>query len=564
MKKANIDVYDAAGYVRLSKDDIDIDGDQKTESNSVSNQREIVREYIRSHPDLQLYDMYVDDGFSGKDFERPEFKRMMEDIKAGKVNAVICKDLSRFSRDTIEAGEYQKRVFPQEGVRFIAIGDHYDSLTATSVETNLVVPVKNMVNESYLSKTSDAIRQSQEVKMKAGAFIGSFVPYGYEKHQADKNLLVIDERTAPVVREIFEKKIDGMSMDGIAKLLNERGVLSPMAYKLDNGEKFQTGFKCSDTPLWSAKAIQRILSNEVYTGTLIQGKSSTVGYKTPKTKKNEDGSAFFIRVEGTHEAIICKNDFDCVQRLMKYEGRWKDGDQISIFNGVLFCADCNTPMIRRTYKNKSGDKHMYICKTKNLGKGCTRHAIEEEKLERIVLQALRVYVGGCLDYAKLIEKVRKYEISFDQISDYDQDLKRMREEYEVINADIAGFKSDFATGIITQKQFESYTNKYTKKSQEVLKRMEESEKLVKSIMTVGVASGTKLEDLRRTMKIEELDRRTLLSFVDSIWVYEEADVRIRIDFRFTDEIPKLEAMQKCCDDMEMQMKCENWEVITSA
>ncbi len=184
MKKANIDVYDAAGYIRLSKDDIDIDGDQKTESNSVSNQREIVREYIRSHPDLQLYDMYVDDGFSGKDFERPEFKRMMEDIKAGKVNAVICKDLSRFSRDTIEAGEYQKRVFPQEGVRFIAIGDHYDSLTATSVETNLVVPVKNMVNESYLSKTSDAIRQSQEVKMKAGAFIGSFVPYGYEKHQA--------------------------------------------------------------------------------------------------------------------------------------------------------------------------------------------------------------------------------------------------------------------------------------------------------------------------------------------------------------------------------------------
>ena len=148
-------IYDTAAYIRLSKDDLDIDGVLKSESNSVSNQREILRDYIRSQSDLELYDIYVDDGFSGKDFERPEFQRMMKDIEAGKVNCVICKDLSRFSRDSMDAGEYQKRIFPKMKVRFIAIGDHFDSLTATSVEKNLVLPVKNMVNEEYLTGTSE-------------------------------------------------------------------------------------------------------------------------------------------------------------------------------------------------------------------------------------------------------------------------------------------------------------------------------------------------------------------------------------------------------------------------
>jgi DNA invertase Pin-like site-specific DNA recombinase len=560
MKTKNL-VYDTGAYVRLSKDDLDIDGILKSESNSVSNQRDILREYIRSHADLELYDIYVDDGFSGKDFERPEFQRMMEDIEAGKVNCVVVKDLSRFSRDSMEATEYQKRIFPRKNIRFIAIGDGFDSLTATSIERNLVLPVKNMVNEDQLVKTSQSIRMSQELKMKSGAFIGSFTAYGYKKSEADNNVLVIDEYSAGIVREIYDSKICGMSMDGIAKMLNARGVLSPMAYKLENGEKFTTGFSVGDNPLWSAQAVRRILMNEVYTGTLVQGKNSTIGFKSSKRKKNEDGTDFFVRVENTHEAIISKSDFSTVQRLLKFEGRWKDGSDVSIFNGVLMCGDCGTPMIRRTYKNKDGDKRVYICKTKNVGKGCTRHAIEEEKLCEIVLQALKVYVSGCIDYTKLIDKVRQYQLSFDHINDYDANMKSLREEYSQISADLAGFQSDLAAGIITQEQYEKYTKKYQMKLADITASMEESERIVKSLLTDGVAAGTKLEELKRTMKIQELDRKTLLKFVECIWVFEDSEVRLQIDFKFRNEIPALESMKKCYEEAEFRHRCEAWEVV---
>lgn len=554
-------IYDTAAYIRLSKDDLDIDGILKSESNSVSNQREILREYIRSQSDLQLYDMYIDDGFSGKDFERPEFKRMMEDINAGKVKCVVCKDLSRFSRDSMEAGEYQKRIFPKMNIRFIAIGDNFDSLTATSVDRNLVLPVKNMVNEEYLTSTSKKIRMSQEAKMKAGAFIGSFAAYGYKKSDADNNLLVIDEYPAGIVREIFDSKICGMSMEGIANMLNDRGVLSPMAYKQENGEKYTTGFTVGERPQWSAQAVRRILMNEVYTGTLVQGKCVTVGFKSTKRKKNEDGTDYCVRVENTHEAIISKSDFDTVQRLLKYEGRWKDGGDVSIFNGVLICGDCNTPMIRRTYKNKGGEKRIYMCKTKNVGKGCTRHAIEEDKLCEIVLQALKVYVSGCIDYTKLVDKVRKYQLSFDHIRDYDENMKRLREEYNLVTADLVGFQADLAAGIINQEQYETYTKKFQKKAAEISQALEENERLVKSILTDGVAAGTRLEELKRSMRIKELDRRTLLKFVECIWVYEDSEVRLKIDFKFRNEIPVLESMKKCYEEAEFQRRCEEWEVV---
>lgn len=554
-------VYDTAAYVRLSKDDLDIDGILKSESNSVSNQRELLREYIKSQSDLMLFDVYVDDGFSGKDFERPEFQRMMEDIEAGKVNCVVVKDLSRFSRDSMEATEYQKRIFPRKKIRFVALGDGFDSLTATSIERNLVLPVKNMVNEEQLVKTSQSVRMSQELKMKSGAFIGSFAAYGYKKNEVDNNILEIDEYPAGIVREIFDSKISGMSMDGIAKMLNGRGVLSPMAYKLDNGERYHTGFAVGEKPLWSAVAVRRILMNEVYTGNLVQGKNATVGFKSSKRKKNEDGTDYFVRVENTHEAIVSKSDFSTVQRLLKFEGRWKDGGDVSIFNGVLMCGDCMTPMIRRTYKNKDGDKRVYICKTKNIGKGCSRHSIEEDKLCEIVLQALKVYVSGCIDYSKLIDKVRRYQLSFDHITDYDANMKRLREEYNLMSGDMIGFQSDLAAGIITQEQYEKYTKLYKKKLADIAASIEESEKTVKGLLKDGVAAGTKLEELKRTMKIKELDRKTLLKFVECIWVYEDSEVRLQIDFKFRNEIPALESMRKCYEEAEFQHRCEAWEVV---
>ena len=186
-------IYDTALYLRLSRDDTDIDGRTKTESNSISSQRDLLRAYVQSHEDLQIFDIYIDDGYSGADFKRPEFERMMEDIQAGKVNCVIVKDLSRFGRDYIEAGRFIQKTFPAFHVRFIAVTDNYDSLSADTTDSTLVLPIKNFVNDSYCRDISVKVKAHQKVKRLEGKCISAFTVYGYLKSPNDKNQLIIDE-----------------------------------------------------------------------------------------------------------------------------------------------------------------------------------------------------------------------------------------------------------------------------------------------------------------------------------------------------------------------------------
>ena len=213
-------IYFAAAYLRLSKDDGDIDGNIKSESNSISSQRELVRSYIKEHDDMQLFDIYVDDGYSGSDFDRPEFKRMMADIEAGDVDCVIVKDLSRLGRDHIEAGRLIQKTFPAFHVRFIAVTDHFDSQTADSNTKSFVLPVKNFINDSYCRDISQKIKSHQKIKREQGKFIGAFAVYGYRKSAEDKNKLCPDDYAADIVRKIFAWKLEGMSTVAIAQRLD--------------------------------------------------------------------------------------------------------------------------------------------------------------------------------------------------------------------------------------------------------------------------------------------------------------------------------------------------------
>ena len=224
------DIYDAALYLRLSKDDME-EGDAKSESNSIANQRELLRSFVKSQPDIQIFDIYVDDGYSGGNFDRPEFKRMTTDIEAGKVNCVIVKDLSRFGREYIEAGRWIEKTYPALNVRFISVTDQFDSKTADFSEKSFVVPIKNFVNESYCRDISGKVRSHQKIKREKGEFIGAFAPYGYCKDPENKNCLVIDSYAADIVRKIFSWKIDGFSLGAIAEKLNVRHVQSPKEYK---------------------------------------------------------------------------------------------------------------------------------------------------------------------------------------------------------------------------------------------------------------------------------------------------------------------------------------------
>ena len=240
----------AAMYLRLSKDDEDRGSLNKSESNSIGNQRELIKSFLREQPDIELYDIYVDDGFSGSNFDRPEFKRMIGDIEAGRVNCVVVKDLSRFGRDYIGSGRYIQKTFPALGVRFIALTDHFDSISADTGESSIVLPVKNFINDSYCRDISTKVKSQLAVKRKNGECVAAFAVYGYKKSADDKNRLVVDGYAAENVRRIFAWKIEGLAVSAIAEKLNSLGILSPKAYKKSMGLSYNGGFSGTGSSAW--------------------------------------------------------------------------------------------------------------------------------------------------------------------------------------------------------------------------------------------------------------------------------------------------------------------------
>ena len=529
-------MYHAAIYLRLSRDDEDIDGSAKRESDSISSQRELARSFVREQPDMELFDIYIDDGYSGANFDRPDFKRMMADIENGNVNCVVVKDLSRFGRDYIEAGRFIQKTFPAFSVRFIAITDHYDSLTADQSTTSLVIPVKNFVNDSYCQDISEKVKSHQRVKREKGKFIGAFAVYGYQKDHEDKNKLVIDEYAAKIVKNIFTWKLDGMSNLAIANRLNENGIFSPLEYKKSYGEHYSTGFQAGIVSKWSAVAVKRILTNEIYTGMMVQGKREKVNYKVDKILEKPESEWF--KVEGTHEAIISKEDYQNVQRLLKVDTRAGKGkEKAHMFSGLLFCGDCKEPMVRRMNRYKGTEKIYYICSTRNRSEGCSRHSISEADLKKVVFWIIQSQVELLIDVNRQMQYLQTKEMNFEDVVGFDKEITRLRNEQEKYLELRAGLYEDLKTGIITQTDFKNFSKIYEKQYIETEKALTRQEDMLKKLFYNGVQSGVKLERLKETMQIATLDRDTLLAFVDRIEVYEEK--KVSVQFCYQEEMEKM-------------------------
>lgn len=540
-KTAESHVYSVAVYLRLSRDDEDIDGNTKSESNSISSQRELIRSYIREHEDMELFDIYVDDGYSGASFDRPEFKRMMADIEAGNVNCVIVKDLSRLGRDYIEAGRLIQKTFPAFHVRFIAITDHFDSQTADYNTKSLVLPVKNFINDSYCRDISQKVKSHQKLKREQGKFIGPFTMYGYRRSPEDKNKLCPDGYAADVVRRIFAWKLEGMSALGIAHKLNGLGILSPMEYKKSHGEKFCTSFQKHAVSKWSAVAVKRILTNEVYTGVMVQGKNEQVNYKVKKTvlKPKEE----WVRIEGTHEAIVSQEDFEMVQSLLAVDTRAQAGTACAhIFSGLLFCGDCKEPMIRRVNRYKGKAKVYFICPTRNRGKGCTRHSILEDELKTVVFQVLQAHVSVFLDVCSQLEHIKRMEINFEEVARFDKEIERLRKEQEKYLGLCTCLYEDLKTGLITETDFKNFRAVYEKQYEEARDALAKQEEMIKQLFRSGIASGVKLERFKEAMELTELNRDMLLCFIRRIEVYE--DKKVYVEFRDKEEFSKMLVLQE--------------------
>lgn len=536
--KQKFRVWRIAIYIRLSKED----ARSFDESESVSNQRAIIEEHIASFNDGDEYiivDEYVDDGISGTtDDEREDFQRMLSDIKKGRINCVIVKDLARSFRNYSDQGYYLDDWFPRFNVRFISLFHQpLDSYKEPQNMRSIAVPIQGVLNENHCAETSDKVREVFDMKRRNGEHIGSFAAYGYIKDPNDKNALVIDEEAAEVVRDIFTKFLDGMSKNAIVHYLNEHGVLSPAAYKRERlGLKYQNpSIDPAKRPLWGPVTITTILKNRMYCGDMVQGRYRVKSYKIHVQEVVPEDEWYIV--ENTHEAIIDRDTFDKVQRLLLRDTRTApQKKQIYLFSGFLRCADCGKAMTR----SKVGGTVYYYCRTyKDQSKSaCTKHTIRHNRLEVAVLYAIQQQVYLAVDYTKTIERINRAPL----VKSQSKKLADAIEQKERELAKIARYKQaiyqDWKDGEISHSDYRHMKEDYEEQA-EALNEVIEKLRAEQAELENGIDTENPfLKAFRQYGNIEKLTRDVLIELVDHIKVYEGGN--ISIVFRFADELRRIQ------------------------
>lgn len=513
--------YRTGLYYRLSKEDGD-----KVESDSIVNQRAMIRDYVRTRKEFCV----VDDGYSGSNFERPDFKRLYEDLQSGAVNCVIVKDLSRFGRNYIEVGRYLERLFPLMGVRLIAINDNYDSADEHRNSDAIIVPIKNLMNDAYCRDMSVKIKTQLEAKRKRGEYVGNFVVYGYRKDVKNRNRLVVDEEAAEIVKQIFTWKLEGMSDQGIADKLNGIGVASPLEYKLQNGSHISESFKRNETAVWSSKAVFCILHNEIYTGTLVQGKQKKLDYRSKEISSIPAGS--WVRVEHTHEAIIDREQFELVQELLQKDTRIAPGKtEVELFSGYVQCGDCGNKMIR--HSSTSGGKRYlsYICKTYKADRSCSTHHIRHDRLYGIVLEAVKKQVSLAVDIDHLMQTISDLPVQKRRVVRLDRQMEQLQEEVERFKRIKQNLYEDYAEGVLSRKEYLEYAELYAGKiagRQEAMKELSRQRQ-----EALGEQTDSQwIQLFKKYRNITVLTRPVVVELLDKIVVFE--DGRVEVCFKYQD------------------------------
>lgn len=521
----------AADYLRLSREDGD-----KLESDSIRNQRSLINDFVKQHSEITLVDEYIDDGYSGTNFERPAFKRLLEDVKKKKINCIIVKDLSRLGRNYIETGRYLEKIFPFLGVRFIAITDHYDSAAESDDADQILVPFKNLINDAYCRDISIKIRSQLDVKRKNGQFIGSFASYGYRKDPENKNHLIVDDYAAEIVRFIFQLKMDGYSSQKIATRLNEMGVLPPMEYKRSCGMNYNCGFRSGANPKWAVTTINRILTNELYTGTMVQGKNRKINYKVKECRPV--AAENWIRVEKTHEPIIAAEEFQYVQSLLELDTRTAPEEEaVYLFSGFLRCGDCGQNMVKRS-TTKNGKQYFYYhCSTYKNGDGCFSHLISEKTVQEVVLDAVQRQIAVLADAEKIIQNSGTGNYKKTELHSLEQQLSVLHEEIERYKDLKTHLYQDMQDNIATREEYHEYNQRFTEKMHNAENALCELGKKKDKVFSEGKREHPWLEEFKHYQNITQLDRKAVVTLIDRIIVYRKDCLEIR--FKYADEIHEM-------------------------
>lgn len=515
-------VYLAGAYLRLSKEDAD-----KDISDSIVHQRDLILDFVKDRADIEFVGEFVDDGFSGVDFQRPAFLRLIREIEAGRIDCVICKDLSRFGRNYIEAGRYLEQMFPDKNIRFIAINDGYDSVSRNQSD-DLIIPFRNVINDAYCRDVSVKIRSQLQVKRKNGEFISPFAAFGYVKSKEDKHRLEVDEYAASVVRDIFAWKLDGMSHQGIANKLNEKGVLSPIDYKQSCGMKFKSGFQINGRSKWTASTIGRMLKNEIYIGVLAQGKKSTPNHKVKRVVDKPESA--WVKIENNHDAIIATDVFRSVQHIMKQDVRIAPQKETAyLFSGLLFCGDCERNLVRNGVKQNGREYGYYICVGHRTDKSCTSHRISDVKLEQAVLQIFKQHIANLINMEQMLEFVNKLPMKRDGIKQTDRLIAQKMTEIDRYTRLKRKLIESLNDGLIDKAEFSDMKRSYDEKLNHAENALI---KLKAEYTSLWESTGTHewIEGFKRHKDIEKLNRSVVVSLVDRIIVYE--DSRVEVAFKY--------------------------------
>ena len=518
-------------YIRLSKEDLK---KGKDDSNSVKNQRDLLNDFYRRNIDeFESITEYVDDGHTGTDANREDFQRLLADVMSGKINCVIVKDLSRFARNYSDAGSLIDNLFVQMGVRFISLAENVDSYKNPDSVSNIIVPITNVMNDNYCYQTSKKIRQVFDYKRRNGQYIGAFAPYGYVKHPKDKHRLIVDPDAAENVKLIFTMLIQGSSKRAIALYLNEHGVPSPSAYKVQKGLPVST--RGYDDPMWGARMIHSILTNPTYTGDLAQGRSLVKSYKVHQIEAVPREE--WVEVAGTHEAIIDYETFDKVQALLQRDTRTSPkGREVHLFSGFLKCADCGRAITRCVGKNNNV---YYSCSTyKNRSRtACTMHSIKHERLEAAVLFAVQHQVHLAVSYSEIVTQINSAPIKKSQSYRLDDLIAAKERELTKITRYKQSLYQDWKDGEITQQEYRDMKADYERQTSDisaVLTRLNaERAELANGVDNEHPA----LVAFMKYQNIEALNREILVELVDYIKVYENGNISVK--FKFADELRKI-------------------------
>lgn len=521
-------------YIRLSREDGD-----KEESSSVTNQREILKRYVSEQPNFFIVKEYVDDGWTGANFDRPKFKEMIADIEAGIIDTVITKDLSRLGRERLGVGHYTEIYFPEHNVRYIALLDNID--TYFDAGMNDMAPFKGVINDMYVRDISKKIRSSLIERKKAGNFLGVTAPYGYQKDPNNKFHLIINEKEAEVVKRVFRLYLEGNGLTRIAQILTKDGIPVPGESR-DIGKTRRTALYSS----WKQTTIRRILDNRVYLGELVQFKRRKINYKSKRRINVPEEERYICK--GTHEAIIDEEDFNTIQNILKKNKSFKGTRHDYLFKGLLYCAECGA-RLNITYSNyalkKYGEyRYTTICYSYSrlYSDICTRHSNSIPELEEVLIKHIKEvcsrYINENLqdELISMAKKQKQFELK--QITN-EKKLETLEQKISDIGLYIKNLYMDKVKGVVSENDYVSLVADFTKDRDNLIKEKEELIKIINN-QKPQIDETAKIEKLAKEfLSLEKPTKQLLNELIEKITISENKEINIYFKFNELNEMKEI-------------------------